>query len=171
MALGDFKGKFGQGIRPNLYTVTSSDGFTLTQDESLLIKTAAMPSASLGTVTVPFKGREVKRAGDRTFPDWTISVLCDEENAIHEKFIEWSQGFMGLGDTSRGLNYGDWTVEPLSVAASGNGPIVEDKPAGRKIQLVDCWPIEVGTIDLSYDTTDAVAEFSVTIGFDHWTFD
>ena len=99
MALGDFKGKFGQGIRPNLYTVTSSDGFTLTQDESLLIKTAAMPSASLGTVTVPFKGREVKRAGDRTFPDWTVSVLCDEENAIHEKFIEWSQTFMGLDDT------------------------------------------------------------------------
>jgi hypothetical protein len=171
MALGDFKGKFGQGIRPNLYTVTSSDGFTLTQDESLLIKTAAMPSASLGTVTVPFKGREVKRAGDRTFPDWTISVLCDEENAIHEKFIEWSQTFMGLEDTTRGLAYAQWTVAPLSVALANNTSLGSDIPAGKTIKLIDCWPIEVGTIDLSYDTTDAVAEFSVTIGFDHWTFD
>ena len=105
MSLGQFKGKFGQGIRPNLYTVTSSGGFDLTEDEALLIKAAAMPSASLGVVTIPFKGREVKRAGDRTFTDWTISVLCDDANAIHEKFIQWSQGFMGLADTTRGLNY------------------------------------------------------------------
>ena len=80
---------------------------------------------------------------------------------------------MGLGDTSRGLNYGEWTVAPLSVAAAAsgaNGPIAEDENAGKTIQLVDCWPSEVGTIDFSYDSTDAVAEFSVTIGFDHWQF-
>ena len=91
-------------------------------------------------------GREVKRAGDRTFTDWTISVLCDDANTIHEKFIAWSEGFMGLGDTSRGLNYGEWTVAPLSVAAAasgGNGPIAEDENAGKTIQLVDCWPSEV----------------------------
>ena len=170
MSLGQFKGKFGQGIRPNLYTVTSSAGFELTEDEALLIKAAAMPSASLGVVTIPFKGREVKRAGDRTFTDWTISVLCDEENAIHEKFIEWSQGFMGLEDTTRGLSYAQWTVAPLSVALANNSSLGSDIPAGKTITLVDCWPSEVGTIDFSYDSTDAVAEFSVTIGFDHWKF-
>lgn len=172
MSLGQFKGKFGQGIRPNLYTVTSSGGFELTEDEALLIKAAAMPSASLGVVTIPFKGREVKRAGDRTFTDWTISVLCDDANAIHEKFIQWSQGFMGLADTTRGLSYAQWTVAPLSVAASGTGTqtIAASDIAGKAITLVDCWPSEVGTIDFSYDSTDAVAEFSVTIGFDHWKF-
>mgnify|MGYP000094046489 FL=1 len=174
MSLGKFTTKFGQGIRPNLYKVTGQFGtVTLSDDEALLIKAAAMPSASLGVVTIPFKGREVKRAGDRTFTDWTISVLCDDANTIHEKFIAWSEGFMGLGDTSRGLNYGEWTVAPLSVAAAasgGNGPIAEDENAGKTIQLVDCWPSEVGTIDFSYDSTDAVAEFSVTIGFDHWKF-
>ena len=170
MSLGQFKGKFGQGIRPNLYTVTSSVGFELTEDEALLIKAAAMPSASLGVVTIPFKGREVKRAGDRTFTDWTISVLCDEANAIHEKFIEWSQTFMGLEDTTRGLSYAQWTVAPLSVALANNSSLGSDSPAGRTVTLVDCWPSEVGTIDFSYDSTDAVAEFSVTIGFDHWKF-
>lgn len=161
MSLGDFTTKFGQGIRPNLYTVTSSSGLTITGDEALLIKSASMPSASLGVVTIPFKGREIKRAGDRTFTDWTISVLCDEENAIHEKFINWSQNFYSLDDTTRGLAYAQWTVAPLSAT---------NKPAGKTVTLVGCWPSEVGTIDFSYDSTDAVAEFSVTIGFDHWKF-
>ncbi len=177
MSLGDFTTRFGQGIRPNLYTVNSDGGFAFdpSGSESLLIKTAAMPSASLGTVTIPFKGREVKRAGDRTFGDWTISVLCDEANAIHEKFVEWGAGFLALGETTRGLNYAQWTVAPLSVSSAAGkvnpGGIPDNKTAGRTIKLVDCWPIEVGTIDLSYDTTDAVAEFSVTIGFDHWAFE
>jgi hypothetical protein len=71
MSLGQFKGKFGQGIRPNLYQVTGNfgSGGDLIADEALLIKAASMPSASLGVVTVPFKGREIKRAGDRTFSD------------------------------------------------------------------------------------------------------
>ena len=174
MSLGDFTSKFGQGIRPNLYQVTSSSGLTITGDEALLIKSASMPSASLGVVTIPFKGREVKRAGDRTFTDWTISVLCDQANEIHSRFITWSNGFMALGDTTRGLNYAQWTVAPLSVAsapgAQGYQPIAADTVAGKTIILKQCWPSEVGSIDFSYDSTDAVAEFSVTIGFDHWDY-
>jgi hypothetical protein len=173
MSLGDFKGKFGQGIRPNLYQVTGNfgSGGDLIADEALLIKAASMPSASLGVVTVPFKGREIKRAGDRTFSDWTISVLCDEENAIHEKFINWSNSFYSLDDINRGLAYGDWRVSPLSVGIANNSSLAGDIPAGKTIILEQCWPAEVGTIDFSYDTTDAVAEFSVTIGFDHWKFE
>ena len=175
MSLGQFKGKFGQGIRPNLYTVTGNfGGVILAPEEALLIKAAAMPSASLGVVTVPFKGREVKRAGDRTFTDWTISVLCDDQNAIHEKFIEWSSTFYSLNEINRGTAYGSWTVAPLDVGGGGSTntsvAIPAELPAGKVIRLVDCWPSEVGTIDFSYDSTDAVAEFSVTIGFDHWEF-
>ncbi len=174
-SLGDFTTKFGQGIRPNLYQVISSGGITIENQDSLLIKAASMPSASLGVVTIPFKGREVKRAGDRTFTDWTISVLCDQENEIHSRFIAWSQGFMALDDTTRGLNYADWSVFPLSVSSSSGkinpGGIPADAAAGKVIKLIDCWPSEVGTIDFSYDSTDAVAEFSVTIGFDHWKYE
>ena len=51
MSLGKFTTKFGQGIRPNLYKVTGQFGtVTLSDDEALLIKAAAMPSASLGAV-------------------------------------------------------------------------------------------------------------------------
>lgn len=174
-SLGDFTTKFGQGIRPNLYQVISSGGITIENQDSLLIKAASMPSASLGVVTIPFQGREIKRAGDRTFTDWTISVLCDQANEIHSKFIAWSQGFMALGDTTRGLNYAQWTVAPLSVASTsgavGFQPIAAEAVAGKTIVLKECWPSEVGTIDFSYDSTDAVAEFSVTIGFDHWDFE
>ena len=172
MSLEQFRTKFGDGIRPNLYEVTGNFGGAagagnLTDGGQFLIKSAAVPSASLGTITVPFRGTEIKRAGDRTFTDWTINVLCDEKMDIHNSFIAWSNSFLSLSSDRRGqgegqpLAYADWTVTPKDNAGNNT----------RKFTLEGCWPIEVGTIDLSFDSTDAVAEFSVTIGFERWSYD
>lgn len=157
--LGEFRSAFGEGIRPSLFEVTTG-GVVLGDDRRrFLIKAASLPAVSLGTITVPYRGREVKRVGDRTFADWSVTVLADEDKAIHEAFVNWSAAFMSLNDTDRGLAYGDWKVRPLKPDGTF---------AGQIVTLVDCWPIEVGSIDLSYDTTDAVAEFTVSIGYDHW---
>jgi hypothetical protein len=169
MSLSQFKGKFGSGIRPNLYDVTGTFGgaataLTQSNDGSqFLIKAAAVPSATLGIITIPFRGREVKRAGDRTFTDWSITVLCDAEMDIHRRFMDWSSAFIALESDERSgepMPYGQWTVTPQNNAGVSQ----------QKFTLVDCWPMEVGTMDLGYDNTDAVAEFTVTIGFDHWTY-
>ncbi len=164
MSLSQFKGKFGSGIRPNLYEVTGNFGGAapaMTDGEEFLIKAAAVPAASLGTITIPFRGREIKRAGDRTFGDWQITVLCDQNMDIHKKFMNWSAGFIKLeNDTRAGASppYGQWTVRAQDNAGTPQ----------QIFTLVDCWPIEVGTLDLGYDTTDSVAEFSVTIGYEYW---
>ena len=158
-SLGQFKSAFGEGIRPNLFEVTTGGVALGNPDQRFLIKAASLPSVSLGTISVPYRGREIKRVGDRTFTDWSITVIADEDKAIHEAFINWSAAFMSLSDTDRGLAYGDWKVQPIKP---------DGTPAGTIVTLVDCWPIEVGTIDLSYDTTDSIAEFTVSIGFDHW---
>ena len=34
--------------------------------------------------------------------------------------------------------------------------------------IKDCWPSEIAAIDLSYDTTDAVEEFTVTLAYQHF---
>jgi len=171
MSLQQFRTKFGDGIRPNLYKISGGFGSaaaSLSSDGGqFLIKSAAVPSASLGTITVPFRGTEIKRAGDRTFTDWTISVLCDEKMQIHDSFVKWSNSFLALSSDRRGtgtggpLAYADWSVTPQDNA--GNDV--------RTFTLTSCWPIEVGTVDLSFDTTDSVAEFSVTIGFERWSYD
>ena len=78
------------------------------------------------------------------------------------KFIKWSNSFIALDNDRRGpLSYADWTITPQDNA--GNNV--------RAFTLKDCWPMEVGTIDLGFDTTDAVAEFTVTIGFERWSYD
>jgi hypothetical protein len=177
-SLGRFTKKFGQGIRPNLFTVNGGFGGvvgTMADDESFLIKAAALPSSNLGTITIPYRGREIKRSGDRTFTDWSITVLCDEKMDIHRKFMDWSAQFVSLTDTDRGLAYADWQVEPLQVGSGNNlsaavGTLGTTGVEKAKFNLVDCWPVEIGTVDLSFDTADAVAEFTVTIGFDHWTY-
>ena len=165
MSLSQFKGKFGSGIRPNLYNVTGNFGgaaAAMTDGEEFLIKAAAVPPASLGTITIPFRGREIKRAGDRTFTDWSISVLCDQNMDIHRKFMDWSAAFIALENDNRAgdaVPYGEWTVQPQDNAGTPKD----------KFTLVGCWPIEVGSLDLGFDTTDTVAEFSVTIGYEYWT--
>lgn len=165
MSLDQFRSIFGDGIRPNLYEVAGGFGVgggSMAPGEQFLIKAAAVPSASLGIITVPFRGTEIKRAGDRTFTDWSITVLCDQNLAIHDKFIKWSNSFIALDNDRRGpLSYADWTITPQDNA--GNNV--------RAFTLKDCWPMEVGTIDLGFDTTDAVAEFTVTIGFERWSYD
>ena len=95
-SLGRFTQKFGQGIRPNLFTVNGGFGVvgTMEDADSFLIKAAALPSSNLGTITIPYRGREIKRSGDRTFTDWSITVLCDEKMDIHRKFMDWSNGFV-----------------------------------------------------------------------------
>jgi hypothetical protein len=84
--------------------------------EPFLIKSAAVPPASLGTITIPFRGREIKRAGDRTFTDWSISVLCDDKMAfIKSLWIGQRRSSISKTDTiEAGMHSTLWRVDCYS---------------------------------------------------------
>ena len=89
----------GGGVRTNLFKVTGVIPGYQTNDAQLqmsfLIKAAQIPASSLGTIEVPYRGRRIKIPGDRTFQDWSITVLSDTNMSLRSAFENWSAIFNG----------------------------------------------------------------------------
>ena len=72
----------GDGARPNLFEVSmpfpifSAPG-NASRKLTFMCRASALPGATIGSVTVPYFGRELKFAGNRTFADWTFTVIND----------------------------------------------------------------------------------------------
>jgi len=160
------------GARSNLFRVTLSGLSTdLNESFTYLCKAAQLPGSTVGVIEVPFAaGRRFKAAGDRTFADWTTTVINDSNHTIREA-LENLQKEYGTTDynstTSKTLTGGAGTdfstilVEQLNQA----GDVV------YSYTLVNCWPSDISTIDLSYDSTDTLEEFTVTWSYDYFTFE
>ena len=130
-----------------------------------LARGGQIPAASLGTITVPYRGRQLKLPGNRTFADWTITILNDNSFSVRNAFEEWSNLINShdgnVGPASLGEIFQTWQVEQLD--QSGN--------TIKTYEFQGCWPVEVGAIDLSADANDTIEEYSVTIAYQFWTSD
>ena len=80
--MSTFIGKIGQGVKPNQFSVEipfADVGVTADTDlTNLLCKSAALPGSNLGVIEVPFRGRTIKIAGDRTFDTWSATFFNDK---------------------------------------------------------------------------------------------
>ena len=164
----DFKSKLtGGGARPNLFEVVLAFPDSAPADSNVLdkarflVKAAALPASNITPIDIPFRGRILKIAGDRTFDTWTITVLNDTDFAIRSAFEKWMNAINKLSDNT-GLN------DPASYQADAyvhqldrNGQTL------RTYHFYDLFPTNISAIDLSYDTTDTIQEFTVEMQV-HW---
>mgnify|MGYP003299770278 CR=1 FL=1 len=70
-----------QGVRPNMFQVDITFPGTVEADQTLvsyMCKSAALPASNIGVIEVPFRGRTVKIAGDRTFDNWSATFINDK---------------------------------------------------------------------------------------------
>ena len=101
----EFKNRLtGGGARPNLFEVRISFPETLTGDKSdidrFMVKAAALPASNLGPVDVPFRGRILKVAGDRTFDTWTVTVINDTNFVLRSAFEQWINSINRVSDAT-----------------------------------------------------------------------
>ena len=149
------------------------------EDFQFLCKATSMPASSIGVVDVPFRGRILKVAGDRTFEPWTVTVINEENYAVRDAFENWANKInnlvTGTGEQSPQAYMGSGEIRQLSRAAGDRfagdaGDQTTSTQAVTKVMKVhDIWPSEIGSIDLSYDSSDAVEEFSVTFQVEYIT--
>ena len=190
MNLDNFRSVFRGGTRQNRFRVTGdlrgpggeNGDVSMTDlvgaNSNLLVKAAQFPAATLGIIPVPFRGRIAKVVGDRQYMEWPI-VVYDTTDDVYRKFQAWSEE----ANRHRENNQGDWnddkevltnwTIEHLSSKGGKIGEESEPDSAKtlKKVTLVNCWPVEIGSIDLSYDAMDTVVEFPVTIAYDYFQFE
>ena len=172
-----------QGIKPNMFSVDISfpaDGtgeaanFTSRDKDltNILCKSAALPGSNLGVIEVPFRGRTVKIAGDRTFDTWTATFFADRNMEIRGLFEDWANSINShAGNTApRFLPSGGATGYMADLYVSQLEK--DDKEGGSSIRtyrLHHCFPTNVSPIDLAYDSNDQIAEFSVEWQYSYFT--
>jgi len=160
----DFKQSFKGGVRPNLFRCNITHAVGIPQLE-FLCKAAQIPASTIGNIDVPFRGRQLKVPGDRTFADWTVTVLNDPQFAIRASFEEWSARI-----THHAVNVSTLTHSNIY----GNASVIQlDRNGGnlRTYRVEDIYPTEIAAIDLGMDTNDTVEEYSVTFAVNNWHSD
>ena len=165
----DFKSKLsGGGARPNLFEVELAfpgavgvDNDTL-QRARFLVKAAALPASTVAPIDVPFRGRILKIAGDRTFETWTITVINDVDFSIRSAFEKWM-------NTINKMNDGTGLTDPEAYQADAYVyQLARDGGILRSYHFYDVFPTNISTIDLSYETTDTIEEFTVELQVQWW---
>lgn len=155
------------GARPALFQVVFNNPVNASGDVKVpfMVKAAQMPASTLGTIEVPYFGRKIKIAGDRTFAEWTVTVVNDEDFLIRNAMEEWMQSINShlgnvrkFGAASRSLYKENANVTQFSKTGV---PI-------REYAFNGIFPTEVSTIDLDWNSTDAIEEFTITFQYDHW---
>ncbi len=173
-----FLSTINQGIKPNMFAVDISfpaGGDFGATDKSLtniLCKSAALPGSNLGVIEVPFRGRTVKIAGDRTFDTWTATFFADSNMEVRGLFEDWANSINSHeGNTAERFlpNQGttgymaDLFVSQLEKDDQVGGSVI------RTYQLHHCFPTNVSAIDLAYDSNDQVSEFTVEWQYSFFT--
>jgi hypothetical protein len=138
--------------RQNLFEVTVEGIDSM----KMVCKAASLPSAQIGLIEVPYQNRKIKVPGDRTFIDWSITIINDEGYSQREHLLQWQGDMAGFedfeGSTQSPLDHHRvLTVQPLNRGGGESNHAVELRG----------WPSEIGAIDLSWESTDAIQEYTV----------
>ena len=168
--LSQFKNQFLGGARPNLfeaeiYFPTGVVNASLASLKSkFLIKGAQLPSSVIAPIEVPYRGRKLKVAGDRTFEPWTITVINDVNMEISNAFESWMNLINSHTSNTAGLTqlnyYLDMHVKQLSRDSAN---------PTKKYTFVGAFPTNISAIEVNYETNDAVEEFTVELNYQYWT--
>jgi len=168
--LTQLKTALNRGARANLFEINipfpsliaSTDLPTdATGTVKVLCKAAAVPGFTVGTIEVPFRaGRRIKIPGDRTFADWTVTIINDENHAIRRAFNAWVNLISkGNYDSQTKATVQDYYKDITCVHLKG------DNSVSRQYRLNDAFPTDVSAIDLSFDSTDTLSEFTVNFQY------
>ena len=156
------------GARPSLFSVivdTPSGVPNVGARFSFTCSAAEIPSSTVGVIPVRYYGREIKFAGTRTFPEWTVTVLNDEDFSIRQAMETWSQlinSHQGnLRSTQLATSASYRTTATVTQYAKTGTPI-------RTYQFVNIFPNDISNIALSWDNADAVETFTVGFSYDYW---
>ena len=157
----------GGGARANQFMVTlGGTGATgLTNNFHFLCRSAQVPALTIGEVAVPYRGRVIYLAGDRTYDAWTVTIMNDRNYSVRAFLENWMDDMGDIGGTTKAnaisaaSYYANATVQQLD---RNNKPI-------RTYKLEGLWPTTLDAIDLSYDANDAIEEFGATFRFNWLT--
>jgi len=182
--LDTFKSKLlGGGVRPNFFEVELKfptlgiDDNDVSDRTRFLVKGANLPASIIAPISVPFRGRELKIAGERSFDSWTITVINDSNFVLRDAFEKWANIINKVSDNAGEVDPTVYQQEAY-VHQLGRAPITNSAgvpatsgntvPILRSYHFHGVFPTNVSSIELSYDQNNVIEEFSVEFQVQWW---
>lgn len=166
--INDFKAKLaGGGARANQFKVTMPfPGYAQVggeiEDLAFLCRATDIPDMTIGIVEVPFRGRNIKIAGDRKITDWTVTAYNDTNFKLRNAFERWQNGINNMSDNEGLTNPVDYQVDAFIDHLDRNGNTV------KSYTLRGCFPTIIQEIPLTYDEASLIEQFDVTFAYQYF---
>ena len=169
----------GGGARPSLYEVSINNshdtdlsfGVGQSMVSGLLVKAASIPPANIAPLAVNYAGRAYKWTGFRTFDNWTVTVLNDEDFKIRGQMMDWMRIISGKLDGTRNTDYGS----PVTTGTTpgyyeGNATVKQlgtDGAVKQVYKFYNLWPTELAEIGVDW-SSDIIQEYTIGFAYDYW---
>ena len=159
------------GARPSLFEVIVSappnigiETTTSTARMAFLCRAAELPEMNLSNIEIPYFGRKIKVAGERTFADWGVTVMNDEDFIVRAMFEAWSNAINRIISNVRDINLSaeEYKTDLQVIQYGKDGTIL------RGYTIVGAFPTTIGAIALDWDSANAVETFAVNFAYDYW---
>lgn len=159
------------GARASLFEVvmtlppTIGIGASLDMEVRFKARATSLPGDSVSSISVPYFGREIKVAGTRTFPDWSITVINDENFRIRNNLEIWMSGLNSHVNNRRAatlINSSQYQSDAWVNQYAKDGSLI------KQYRIVGLFPTDVAPIDLDWASGDQIEEFSVTFAYQWW---
>ena len=167
--LDSFRNKMQDGgARPSLFEmeinfpVGGPGGQNDTENARFLTKISEIPGSTVGVITVPYFGRQLKIAGDRTFATLSVTVLNDEAYELRSKFEQWMAKIAAhessIGTRALGFYQVDLALRQLTRGGGNSATYI----------FAGAFPTTLGTIALDW-SSEAIEEYTVEFQYQYWT--
>jgi hypothetical protein len=159
------------GARPSLFQVVVTPPPAIPVNPIALskfvftCKAAELPESTISNIEVPYFGRKIKVAGERSYADWSITVMNDEDFSVRSMFEAWMNG---INTVQSNIRLPEASAEGYKALAVDVTQFGKDGAILRTCQLVGAFPTQVSGISLGWDTANAVEEFTVNFSYDYW---
>ena len=170
LGIDDIKAQLrGGGARPNLFQVKMNFPALVIKDNpqsyTYMCKMASLPGSTIAPIEVPFRGRKLQIAGDRTFDPWSITVINDTDFAVRNAYEDWmnmiNEHKRNTGLTDPTSYMADMIVEQLD----------KDGSVLKKYDIRGTFPTTLGAIELDYGSENVIEEFEVELQVQYWESD
>lgn len=170
--VNDFKGAMNRGgVRQNLFEVKFDPSGGRNQGDDIvpfMAQATSLPSSDIGSIPVPYFGRTIFLAGDRTFNPWTVNIVNDPAFSIRAQLENWHNRLNDRVSNTRSAQYAlakDYKIDATVTQFDAQRRVL------RKYKFVGAFPISVGDIALSWADNNAIETFPVTFQYDYWDID
>jgi hypothetical protein len=130
-----------------------------------MARAAQLPGSTVNQIPVNYFGRELKFSGNRTFPEWTVTIINDEDFRLRDAFEKWMHGLNSHVTNTRAAAFQN------ALGYQQDATVTQYGKNGQPIKIYDfvgMFPIDVSPIELDWGSNDTIEEYAVTFAYQWW---